>query len=49
MSGACFAEFDAEVTCVDVDGRKIARLKESVIPIYEPSLKNLVISTNPRT
>ena len=49
MSGACFAEFDAVVTCVDVDERKIARLKESAIPIYEPSLKDLVMSMNPST
>ena len=42
VSGACFAEFGAEVTCVDVDERKIARLKESEIPIYEPGLKDLV-------
>jgi UDPglucose 6-dehydrogenase len=43
VSGACFAELGAEVTCVDVDERKIARLKESEIPIYEPSLKELVV------
>ncbi|MDQ3582987.1 MAG: UDP-glucose/GDP-mannose dehydrogenase family protein, partial [Pseudomonadota bacterium] len=42
VSGACFAEFGAEVTCVDVDERKIRRLKESEIPIYEPGLKDLV-------
>ena len=29
--------------------RKIARLKESEIPIYEPSLKDLMMSTNPST
>jgi UDP-glucose 6-dehydrogenase len=33
VSGACFAEFGAEVTCVDVDERKNARLKESAMPI----------------
>ena len=49
VSGACFAEFGAEVTCVEVGERKIARLKESEIPIYEPSLKDLVMSTNPST
>ena len=42
VSGACFAEFGAEVTCVDVDERKIARLKESEIPIDEPGLQDLV-------
>ncbi len=42
VSGACFAEFGAGVTCVDVDRHKIARLKECEIPIYEPGLADLV-------
>ncbi len=42
VSGACFAEFGAEVTCVDVDAHKIARLRENQIPIYEPGLEDLV-------
>ena len=49
VSGACFAAFGAEVTCVDVNERKIARLKESEIPIYESGLKELVMPTNPST
>jgi UDPglucose 6-dehydrogenase len=42
VTGACFAEFGVDVTCVDVDESKIARLKDGVIPIYEPGLDQIV-------
>ena len=42
VTGACFAEFGVDVTCVDVDQEKIARLREGVMPIYEPGLDQLV-------
>ncbi len=42
VTGACFAEFGVEVTCVDVDENKINRLNEGIIPIYEPGLDQIV-------
>ncbi len=45
VSGACFAEFGADVTCVDIDGEKIRRLQRGEIPFYEPGLADLVGKT----
>ena len=42
VSGACFSEFGASVTCLDIDASKIARLNEGRMPIYEPGLGDLV-------
>jgi UDPglucose 6-dehydrogenase len=42
VSGACFSEFGVEVSCVDTDAAKIARLERGEIPIYEPGLEGLV-------
>lgn len=42
VSGACFAEFGVEVTCVDKAAHKIAMLERGQIPIFEPGLEDLV-------
>src|SRR4030088_2462618 len=45
VSGACFADFGHQVTCVDKDSDKIASLRRGEIPIFEPGLDALVASS----
>jgi UDPglucose 6-dehydrogenase len=42
VTGACFAEFGVNATCMDTDARRIGKLEKAEVPFYEPGLAELV-------
>ena len=43
VSGTCFSEMGNKVTCVDIDLKKIEKLNEGIVPIFEPGLDKMVL------
>lgn len=42
ITGACFAEFGIDVTCIDNDVKKIKSMEKGIVPFYEPGLEELL-------
>lgn len=48
VTGVCLAEHGHQVTCVDVDAEKIAKMQQGIPPIYEPGLEELMYKNRER-
>ncbi|MEK7304589.1 MAG: nucleotide sugar dehydrogenase, partial [Nitrospirota bacterium] len=42
VTGACFAEFGVNVTCMDNDARRVEKLEKGEVPFFEPGITELV-------
>ncbi|MED1511429.1 MULTISPECIES: UDP-glucose dehydrogenase family protein [Bacillus cereus group] len=42
VTGVCLSDIGHRVTCIDIDGNKVAKMKEGISPIYEPGLDELM-------
>ena len=49
VAGTCFSEYGNHVYCVDIDETKISRLKQGILPIYEPGLAEMVLSNHAKS
>jgi UDPglucose 6-dehydrogenase len=43
VTGVCFADLGNDVTCLDVDPERIEKLRQGIMPIYEPGLEEIVL------